>query len=363
MEPLLSDRLRAKVAPAALRWWRTTALLWLLLLLPAGCVTEDLPNDTRQGNFLAFWQTLDEKYCFFPQKSEAYGLDWDEVRGRYAPAITEEMTERQLFEVLAQMSYELRDGHVNIFAAHDVARYGRWFDDYPANYADTLERIYLGRTEDSATASGLKYRILDDNIGYVRCATFQSGFGSGNLHEMMRALSLCDGLIVDVRSNGGGLLTAAQDLASLFLNERSLVGYVCHKTGRGHTDFSAPEAIYIDPFEGLRWQKPVVILTNRSTYSAANAFVAYLHGRRNVTTLGDRTGGGSGLPLNSELPNGWTIRFSACPMYDAEMRLTEEGIDPDVRQDLSPDALQTGRDDIIERARELLHALTQTPHA
>ena len=141
------------------------------------------------------------------------------------------------------------------------------------------------------------------------------------------------------------------------------MGYVCHKTGRGHTDFSAPEAIYIDPFEGLRWQKPVVILTNRSTYSAANAFVAYLHGRRNVTTLGDRTGGGSGLPLNSELPNGWTIRFSACPMYDAEMRLTEEGIDPDVRQDLSPDALQTGRDDIIERARELLHAVTQTPHA
>ena len=50
-------------------------------------------------------------------------------------------------------------------------------------------------------------------------------------------------------------------------------------------------------------------------------------------------------------------------MYDAEMRLTEEGIDPDVRQDLSPDALQTGRDDIIERARELLHSLTQTPHA
>ena len=127
-----------------------------------------------------------------------------------------------------------------------------------------------------------------------------------------------------------------------------------HKTGRAHNAFSAPEPIYIEPFEGLRWTKPVVILTNRRTYSAANAFVAYLKGRAGVTVVGDVTGGGSGMPLATELPNGWTLRFSACPMYDAQMRLTEAGISPDIRQDLAPDALQTGRDDIIERARTLL---------
>lgn len=319
------------------------------------CITEDLPGDTRQGNFLAFWQTLDRQYCFFAEKEAAYGVDWDEVRARYAPAIHEQMTDRQLFEVLANMSYELRDGHVNLYAAHDVARYGKWYDDYPANYADTLERIYLGRATDYAVASGLKYRILNDNIGYVRCASFEGPLGSGNLHEMMRTLALCDGLIVDVRSNGGGMLTSAQALASLFLNERTTVGYVRHKSGPGHDDFSAPEPIHIDPFEGLRWQKPLVILTNRRTYSAANAFVAYLHGRPGITIVGDRTGGGAGLPLSSELPCGWTLRFSACPTYDAQMNLTEEGIQPDIRQELSDDALSTGRDDIIERARTVLH--------
>lgn len=347
MESPFSHRLCASVALAALTLAGCLALL-------ASCVTEDLPDDTRRGNFLAFWQTLDRKYCFFAEKSAAYGVDWDEVRARYAPAVSEQMTERQLFEVLAEMSYELRDGHVNLYAAHDVARYGKWYDDYPANYSDTLERIYLGRSTDYAVASGLKYRVLDDNIGYVRCATFENPFGSGNLHEMMRSLALCDGLIVDVRNNGGGMLTAAQSLASLFVNRRTLVGYVRHKSGPGHDDFSAPEPVYINPFEGLRWQKPLVILTNRRTYSAANAFVAYLHGRPGITVVGDRTGGGGGLPLSSELPCGWTLRFSACPMYDARMQLTEEGIQPDILQNLAGDALGTGRDDIIERARLVL---------
>ena len=348
MESSLHHRLRTHAASVAL-----TLLLACAGIL-SSCITEDLPAATRQGTFQACWQTLDEHYCFFGEKADAYGLDWDAVYAQNAPAVHETMTDKQLFEVLVGMCCELRDGHVNLYAAHDVARYGRWFDDYPANYADTLERIYLGRTEDYQTAAGLRYRILDDNIGYVRCATFETGFGSGNLHELMRALALCDGLIIDVRSNGGGMLTAAQKLASVFLDTKTLVGYVRHKTGRAHDAFSSPEPIYIEPFEGLRWTKPAVILTNRRTYSAANAFVAYLKGRAGITVVGDVTGGGSGMPLSTELPNGWTLRFSACPMYDAQMRLTEAGIAPDVHQDLAPDALQTGRDDIIERARALL---------
>lgn len=331
--------------------------LWFFLTMPAipvSCVTEDMPDNTPSGNLIACWQQLDEHYCFFAEKGQAYGLDWNEVRARYAPAVNEKMSNAQLLEVLGHMICELRDGHVNLYAAHDVARYGRWFDDYPANYSDSLERIYLGRTEDFAIASGLQYRILDDNIGYVRCSTFDYAFGNGNLHEMMRSLALCDGLIVDVRNNGGGLLTSAQKLASLFVNEETTVAHIRHKTGKGHNDFSQPTPIRIDPFVGLRWQKPVAVLTNRCTYSAANAFVAFLHGMPNVTLIGDCTGGGGGLPLSSELPNGWTLRFSACPMYDAQMRPIEEGIQPDIHQDLQDNALQTGRDDIIEKARDVL---------
>lgn len=331
------------------------ALLLSLTLLPA-CVTEDLPPDTPAGNLDALWTALDRHYCFFSYKRAEYGLDWDEVRSRYAPMVRAGMTQRQLFDVLARMTYELRDGHVNLAAGHDVARYGRWFDDYPANYADTLERIYLGRAEDYMQSGGLLYRILDDNIGYLRCASFEAGFGDGNLHEIMRHLATCDGLIVDVRGNGGGRLTAAQRLAGLFVNEETVGGYMCHKAGPGHDDFSAPQPVRITPAAGLRWQKAACILTNRRTYSAANAFVSYVKGLDGITVVGDRTGGGSGMPFNTELPCGWALRFSACPMYDRAMGQTEMGIDPDVHVDLDAADVARGEDTIIETARRLLRA-------
>ena len=326
----------------------------VLLVVPAACVTEDVPPDTCRGNFDALWHTLDERYCFFSYKASEYGLDWQEVRARYLPAISEGMTREQLFEVLAAMTYELRDGHVNLYAAHDVARYGRWFDDYPMNYSDSLERKYLGRADEYRQAAGLAYRVLDDTVGYVRCASFSSGFGEGNLAQVMADLALCDALIVDVRSNGGGQLTYAARLASAFINERTLGGYMSHKTGPGHDDFSTPEPVWLDPFTGLRWQKPVAVLTNRRTYSAANTFVMYMKGLPGVTVVGDRTGGGAGMPLNADLPSGWLVRFSACPMYDREGQITEMGIDPDVKVDITSEDYARSVDTIIETARRLL---------
>lgn len=328
--------------------------LLLSVLAFASCVTQEVEEDTRRGNFEALWRTLDEHYCFFSYKNEEYGLDWNQVREKYSPAIAETMTERQLFEVLAEMTYELRDGHVNLYAAHDVARYGDWFDRYPMNQSDSLERKYLGSSHEYESAAGIKYRVLEDNVGYVRCSSFQLLFGDGNLQEMMRKLAPCDALIVDVRSNGGGLLTAAEKLASVFVNEETTGGYMCHKTGRGHDDFSTPEPITISPFVGFRWQKPVAILTNRRTFSAANSFVMYLKGLPNVTVVGDRTGGGAGMPFSSELPNGWSIRFSACPMTDREMQQTEMGIDPDVKVDITSEDYARSIDTIIETARKLL---------
>lgn len=322
--------------------------------LNTACVTEDVAADTRRGNFEALWRTLDEHYCFFSYKKEAYGLDWNEVHDKYAPQISEPMTNRQLFEVLANMTYELRDGHVNLYASHDVARYGDWFDNYPMNRSDSLERIYLGTSHEYQQAASLKYRVLDDHIGYLRCASFELLFGDGNLQEVMRQLATCDALIVDVRGNGGGLLTAAAKLASLFVNEKTVGAYMCHKTGAGHDDFSAPQAIEIEPFVGLRWQKPVAILTNRRTFSAANSFVMYLKGLPQVTVVGDMTGGGAGMPFSSELPNGWSVRFSACPMYNREMQQTELGIAPDVKVDISPEDYARGVDTIIETARKVL---------
>ncbi len=147
----------------------------------------------------------------------------------------------------------------------------------------------------------------------------------------------------------------AERLAGRFVQEKTLVGYMQHKTGTGHNDFSPLEEFYLEPSSNVRWHKKVCVLTNRSVYSAANAFAVWMHCLPNVTLVGDHTGGGSGMPMSNSLPNGWSVRYSACPMYDQNKQQTEFGINPDVKVDLVNDiTIGSYRDDIIEAARQLL---------
>lgn len=327
-------------------------IMCMAALLLGACIRQDIAGNSPQANFETLWSIIDRQYCFLGYKYEQYGLDWDEVHERYARRVTDTMTWEQLFEVLSEMVAELRDGHVNLTSAMGTSQYREWFDAYPHNFSDSIQRIYLGK--DYTVSSALTYRVLENNIGYIYVGSFNTGLGDGNLSQMLSLLAMCDGLIVDVRDNGGGELTNAQRMAARFTNEKVLVGYMCHKTGTGHDDFSRPGPVYIEPADGVRWQKPVVVLTNRRSYSATNDFVNSMRQFPLVTTLGDKTGGGSGLPFTSELPCGWGIRFSASPMFDPSMQQLEFGIDPDVKVDMTVEDMARGRDTMIERACEIL---------
>ena len=317
----------------------------------ASCVKEDEMPDTTEGNFEALWKIMDEHYCFFPEKKEQLGVDWNSVHEKYRKRVTQPLAAEQLFEVLGEMLGELRDGHVNMSSSFDLARNWSWKEDYPTNLSDTLLRKYLGT--DYRIASTMQYRILDDNIGYIRCSSFSSPFGDGNIDEILYYLAPCNGLIIDIRSNGGGLMTSAEKLARRFAKEKTLVGYIRHKTGKGHEDFSEMHEQWIEPTTRMTWEKGVVVLTNRGVYSAANEFTKYMR-RLGATIVGDKTGGGAGMPFSSELPNGWAIRFSACPTYDSERRCIEDGISPDHSVSLTDEDTSNGIDTIIEYARGLM---------
>ena len=194
---------------------------FLLSLAVSSCVDVEEYDNSPQGNFEALWKIMDEHYCFFDYKREAYGLDWNEIRAKYSGRINDGMTDDQLFEVLGDMLAELRDGHVNMYSPFDNARYWSWKEDYPTNFSDSLLRLYLDT--DYKIASGLEYRKLDDNIGYIRCSSFSNAIGGGNLDEVLYALAPCNGLIIDVRGNGGGMLTSAETLAGRFTGESILV--------------------------------------------------------------------------------------------------------------------------------------------
>lgn len=291
---------------------------------------------------------MDEHYCFFDYKD----IDWEGVHERYSARISESMTDEALFDVLGEMLGELKDGHVNLYANHNVARYWKWFEDYPDNFDEKIQRNYIGT--DYLIAAGMKYKIFEDNIGYVYYGSFSNGVGEANLDQIISRMSICDGIIIDIRNNGGGMLTNVEKIASRFFNERTLVGYIRYKSGKGHNDFSSPQSMYINPSDRLRYQKTVVVLTNRKCFSAANNFVNVMSYAPNAVIIGDRTGGGSGLPMSSELVNGWSVRFSSSPILNAGNENTEFGIDPDIKVDMTKEDIAKGLDSIIEAAKEYI---------
>ena len=330
--------------------WLTRLLIVPIIVLSVtcSCIEEEKFSDNAYGNFQALWKILDEHYCFFSEKN----IDWNAIREKYSRQVNEGMNYQQLFEVLTNMIGELRDGHVNLYTSFDMGRNWSWFEDYPINFSDTLYNKYMGK--DYKIAAGLRYKTLDDNIGYIYYGSFNDSFGEGNLDEVLMELAPTRALILDIRNNAGGLLTNAEKLAARFTNKEVLVGYMRHKTGRGHNDFSSLKEQHIKPSKGVRWQKQVLLLTNRSVFSAANEFVKYMKCFPQVTIIGDQTGGGAGLPFSSELPNGWGVRFSACPMYDVNKQCTEQGIAPDHFVSLTQEDFLKGKDSIIEYARNLV---------
>ena len=319
--------------------------LLLVGILFSACEKADKYNPSPRDNFEALWQILDENYCFFEFKD----IDWDEVHDRYSVQINETMSQYDLFEVLGKMLAELKDGHTNLFSSFDVARYWAWYEDYPANFNAEIQKNYLGT--DYKIAGGLKYkRLSNDQVGYVYYGNFSSGVGESNLDNMFIHFKDCRGLILDVRNNGGGAMSNSDRITQRFLEEKILTGYVTYKTGNGHTDFSSPYPLYLSPSDRLRWTKPVIVLTNLQCYSATNNLVSIMRLLPHVTVMGDCTGGGSGFPFSSELPIGWGIRFSACPILDADKKHTEFGIEPDEKVSMTEEDMKKGKDTIIEAA-------------
>lgn len=306
------------------------------------------------GNFDALWSIVDEHYCFFDEKD----VDWNAVGQKYRAMLDPEgMETTDFFNVCGAMLSELQDGHVNLSSSFNTSYYRKWWSDYRQNFDLRLVQQYY--LDFNYSQSGpLSYKVLNDSIGYMRVSTMASGITHGALDVSILefADADCPVMIIDVRDNGGGMMTTTQTLVERFINQRTHVGYISHKTGPDHNDFSEPYAFYYEPATGhMRWLRPVVILTNRSTFSAANSFVSIMRLLPNVRIVGDTTGGGSGMPFSSEIPCGWAVRMSACPVYDAEMNLTEHGVAPSdgCRIDLDPELALQGKDTILEFALAL----------
>lgn len=333
-------------------------LLLALLLTLTSCIPQEPKNSDYLTNFEALWTIIDQRYCFLDEK----GVDWDAVHEEYEPKVRSEVkSDLQFFYLMAEMLDNLKDGHVNLISPFDVSHNYDWLGDETEGLNIYARQKALGGKLKSS--GGMRYNRYtlserpDITFGYISYGSFSSGIG--NTDFIFEYFKDCVAIILDVRGNGGGSVENSDKLVSLFLKEKTLVGYSSHKTGKGRADFSTPKALYISPSEGKTWtEKPVLILQDRGCYSATNDFLYKVDMAPHVTRIGLRSGGGAGLPAGSELPNGWRVRYSAVKNYNSKMEYVEQGIEPDIYQEgVSYTEAPQGPDVILIRAIRYLMEL------
>lgn len=322
----------------------------LLLLLLASCDQQELmePSNNAQENLDALWTIMDERYCFFEEKN----IDWDSVHTVYTRKLRNVKTVFDLYDVMDGMLGTLQDGHINLYTPFAISSCTSWYDDYPADFSLDLIKSYLTKYR---AINGLYYDTIDD-VGYMYVSSFSTAISALTMQYVDYYFRNSKGVIIDVRNNGGGELTASEALAACFFKEKTHIGYICHKTGKGHNDFSEPEKMYVDPADRLiDWtDRRVVVLTNRRTFSSANDFVNIMTYAPNATLIGGITGGGGGMPLSRDLPIGWMVRFSAVPSFNREMQSIDGGIEPDEILHITDENYAAGVDPIIERAMKII---------
>lgn len=333
----------------------------LLLSLVIGCKPQPKFNSSPLDNYNELWKILNEGYCFFDEKLPPDST-WEMMYYKHLPKIKQNMSNEELFDVFCQLMYELKDGHVTLYSSFDRKSYNGWRDNYPPQVDTRILSKYAGN--EYRIAGGLLYNKitynnhLRDSIGFIYYNSFMNGFSHANINAVLQSFKNCKGLIIDIRNNGGGNVSYVSTLASHFAKQKTLVGNMRYKAGPQHNNFSNPQPLYLEPTKyGYLWHRPVVVLTNRGIYSAANDFTLYMKAIEHITLLGDTTGGGGGLPRGAELPNGWRLRYSASATFDANGNSIEFGIAPNIKVDLSKEDVENGKDTLIEKAIEYINKM------
>ena len=192
-------------------------------------------------------------------------------------------------------------------------------------------------------AQGRIERVDGRKVGYVLFSSFDQGAHAELRSEIERLYREgAEGLVLDLRGNGGGRLDEAIASASVFVEDGDIV------TTRGRT---TGEEVYdalgdaIDP-------KPTVVLIDGGTASASEILAAALSDYELATLVGETTFGKGTVQESVPLPDGSAINLTVAEYFTSEdVSIADDGIPPDVEEKAD---LKTERDEALDRALEVL---------
>jgi carboxyl-terminal processing protease len=196
-------------------------------------------------------------------------------------------------------------------------------------------RITLAREVIDAPAVEVRY--LDEGIGVLRLRDFQKT-SARELREGLVALreqagGRLQGVVLDLRDNGGGLLDQAIAVVDLFVSDGVIV------RTRGRHGRMTDEARARRP--GTWSSVPLVVLINKASASASEIVAGALQDHRRALIVGERSYGKGSVQAPFELDDGSVLKMTTALYYTPHDRLIQaSGITPDVRAGLATPAFE-----------------------
>jgi len=174
----------------------------------------------------------------------------------------------------------------------------------------------------------VKSESLDHGFGYVRLTQFNESAA----HDMKEAIDALNrkaklkGLVLDLRTNPGGLLDQAVEVSSLFIDEGVIVSTMGRNKSQKEVKHAKPGMAYKD--------LPLVILANSSTASAAEIVAGALQDHKRAVVMGQPTFGKGSVQTVIELGNDMGLKLTIARYYTPSGRsIQEKGVMPDILLD------------------------------
>ena len=176
-------------------------------------------------------------------------------------------------------------------------------------------------------SKGIKSKLFNDDIGYIRLSSFQSN-STNHVKNAIYALSKesknsLSGLILDLRNNPGGVLGTAVGISDLFLKKGKIV-YTNGRTLNSKLEyFATPQ----DVLEGT----PLIVMVNEGSASASEIVAGALQDNKRAKILGAKSYGKASVQTIQELSDGSALKLTTARYYTPMGRdIHKHGIDPDI---------------------------------
>ncbi len=193
----------------------------------------------------------------------------------------------------------------------------------------------------------IRVELRPNRIGYISMTDWTENV-DGKLQDALLDLRLkgARGLIIDLRSNGGGYMDPAIAAADLFLDHGVIVSSKGRISGTNQQ---------VEAEKGSQWDLPVVILVNRGTASSSEIFSAALHDNSRAVLVGETTFGKGSIQKLFRQSDGSALKITVGRYFTPRgISIDDEGIPPDV---LVSNPVTGGVDLQLQEAERVVAAL------